>query len=331
VSRWWAGLGTGQRVGAVVVALVIVLNAGAAALEAVVGGSPGGPASSSLSTGDDGLRAHADLLERLGRTVVRRQEPARVGDLAVPGTLVVAEPDAVAEDDAAAIAEFVAAGGRLVLTGRASAPLVRALTGGDLAVVEERAADELVVWVPTASTGRAQRLAGDRGSRWADPGELLPVAGPSDGGALAAIVEGRVGAGTVVAVADTALLHNANLARSDNAALAVALVDPMGPVVFAEWLRSGEASGLAAVPPSWKWTAAGLVVAAALGLWAAGARVGPPEPATRNLRPARVVHVDAVAAVLRRAPGATAAAPVPGAEPAGDTVASDRDPGGAPP
>ena len=165
---------------------------------------------------------------------------------------------------------------------------------------------------------------GDPGGRWGTPGPLVPLAG-GDRGDGAAIVAGDAGAGHVVALADTAPLQNRNLAVADNAALGLALATPTrapdaggggqeerGTVVFIESVHVATASGTDALPPAWKWTALGLAVAGAAGLWAAAARFGPPEPSARALRPARVEHVAAVAADLDRvtAHPAEAAAPL---------------------
>ena len=52
----------GQRVVVGVVALLVAVNVGLAGLRSLVGGEPGGPVSSSFSTGADGLEGYADLL-----------------------------------------------------------------------------------------------------------------------------------------------------------------------------------------------------------------------------------------------------------------------------
>jgi hypothetical protein len=185
-----------------------------------------------------------------------------------------------------------------VLAGAVNEPILAAATGHAVTHVDG-AAGELRVWVPNPVTGSAEVLAGDRGGRWEDVGPLVPLAG---GAGRAAVVAGPAGGGEVVALADASLLHNANLARADNAAFGLGLAGAGGrPVVFLESVHGFGGSGADAVPDSWKWALGGAAVALLVGVWSAAARFGPPEPQRRELRPPRRDHVDAVAAALDQA------------------------------
>lgn len=296
---WWEGLGRGQRVLVAALVAVVVANAALAGTRSLLGGEPGGPASSSFSTGADGLEAYADLLRADGRGVVRLRERVGPDDVDPGATIVVTDPGGLDPTEARALVDVVADGGRLVVAGPGAAPLVRATTGTPLEPVTADAADRLSVWVPGGPVGAARELAGDRGGRWRAAGPLVPVAGADD---QPAIVAGAAGRGTVVALADAALLHNAVLADADNAALGLALVGARDRrIVFVESVHGHSAAGLDAVPPGWKWAGAGLVAALVVALWSAGTRFGPPEPQRRALRPPRRDHVEAVAAGLDRA------------------------------
>jgi hypothetical protein len=104
-----------------------------------------------------------------------------------------------------------------------------------------------------------------------------------------------------VLVASSAPLQNDLLAQADDAAFAIDLAGTAGaPVAFDEYDhglgRTG--TGLAGLPTHWK---AGLLLgllAALVWMWSAARRFGPPERAERELIPARVLHVDAMALLL---------------------------------
>lgn len=297
MKAWWRSLGRAQRIAAVVVGLVVLVNVVLAGLGDVVPRSPGGPRSSTYGTAADGLAAYGDLLERSGHDVTRLRSRVRPDDLPAGATAFVTDPEQLSQSEGAALGRFVLDGGRLVISGRSAAPLVEALTGVPARIETFSAAEEIDVWVPTPFTGAATTLTGDAGSRWVSYGPLLPLAGV-DG--RATVVTAVVGEGRLIAVADTDPLQNRFLASADNASFGLALAGPGRPVVFVESAHGYAEGGLSAVPSGWKWAAAGLAVALALGLWAAGTRFGPPEPSERALRPPRGDYVDAVAATMGR-------------------------------
>lgn len=308
VVRWWTGLGRGQQALLAVVGLAALVNLSLSTVRSLTGGDPGGPASSSFSTGGDGLEGYADLVEAEGHPVARLRDGLGAADEPLDGTIVVVDPGPSVAGDVEQLARFVAGGGHLVLAGEGTTELLAGLTGAPVTWVGGAAVDRLDVWLAVASTGSARELAGDGGGRWEGLGPLVPVAG-ADG--AAAVVIADVGEGRVTALADARPLQNAHLGEADNASLGLALAGPArSPVTFLEPARrSGR--GLAAVPPGWKWAATGLAVTVALGLWSAGARAGPPEPRARALAPPRRDHVDAVAAGLDRVTPAGPLAPDP--------------------
>lgn len=294
----WVRLGRGQRVAVVVVVAALVVNLTLSAVDSMLGSDPGGPVSSSFSTGSDGLEAYADLLRRSGHPVTRVRDQLRPSDLPAGATAVLADAESLTPSEGKALLAFVAEGGRLVVAGQGSDQVVQAATGVAVRRGDGGRARRLRTWVPAPEVGSARLLAGDEGGRWRRVGPLLPVIG-ADG--EAAVVVGDAGEGRVVAVADASVLQNRNLSQADNAAFALAAAGPAGrPVVFVESVHGFAGGGLDAVPSSWRWAAAGLLLALVLGLWAAGTRFGPPEPAARRLRPPRLDHVRAVAADLDR-------------------------------
>ena len=293
---WWFGLGRGQRAGVAIVGLVVAINVVLAALGGIVGGEPGGPVSSSFSTGTNGLRGWSELLGRRGHSVVRLRSTLDEAGLDGSETVVVADPQGLSAPDARALVAFVRSGGRLVLVGESTVGLVRAVAGESVSVTS--ASGTSTTWVPAAEVRSVRRTVGAR-TAWSTAAGMLPVAGDDERHPTVLVAD--VGRGRVVAVSDTRTFQNGQLDRADNAALALDVVGPTTrTVVFAESLHGFGRGGLAAIPSSWKWTAVGLAAALVLGMWSAGSRFGAPEPQRRELRPPRLDHVAAVAADLGR-------------------------------
>ena len=199
VAGWWAGLGRGQRVVAVVVGAVVGVNLALAGLRAAIGSEPGGPASSSFGTGADGLEAMADLLEREARPVTRLRERVTPGDLPDGATVVVTDVQGLTAAEGRAVVDSVASGGRLVVAGPGAEALVQVLSSQPVSWVAGEAVDDLDVWVPVDVVGGARTLAGDAGGRWEATGDLLAVAG---GAGEPTVLVGDVGDGRLVALAD---------------------------------------------------------------------------------------------------------------------------------
>jgi hypothetical protein len=261
---------------------------------------PEGPPSSSYATTPSGLAAYASLLERRGHRVRRlRERPAdRLPDPGV--TVVLADPRSLGAGDPGALRRFAVAGGRVVVAGRGTERLLEALAGGPRPVRDRGGPRTVVAAGRPAPETEDVGTVSSAGAGWEKrPAATDPVLGAP--GAAPLLVVGRVGRGRVVALADSAPLQNAGLARADNAALALRVAGPRErPVVFAESVHGYEpARGLAALPGRWQVALGGLLLAAIVALLAIGRRFGPPEQASRPLPPA--------AARVRRRPGRDAA------------------------
>lgn len=299
--RWWLSLGRAQQLVLALVAVVVAANVGLMGLRSAIGGgSPGGPTSSSFSTGADGFEAWADLLVASDRAVIRRRDRVEPGVLPSGATVVLADPAALNPDEARVMLDAVVDGARLVLVGSDTAPLLEVAVGGPVEVTQVDPAPLLTaVHGSEAVIGSARSVAGDRGGRWR-VADTVHVHLEDEQG-RPAVLSVTLGDGEVVAVADSAPLQNRNLAKADNAALALGLAGPgSAPVVFVESAHGFASGGLDAVPSSWKWAAGVGALTLVLGLWWAGTRFGPAEPHQRELRPPRIDHVRAVAADIDR-------------------------------
>lgn len=288
--RAWKAIG-------LVVAAVVAVNLLLQRIDRATG-TPGGPTSSSFATAPGGLAAYAELLDRNGHRVVRLRTPPAESALDQGSTLVVLDPQGLTDDDAHALRAFVESGGRLVAGGRGAGEWLGPLL------------DHPPVWAPRGPvTARplvpAPELAGVRavrataGGSWEESGGTLPaVAGPVR--VLLTIAE--PGDGRALLLADASPLQNRLLDRADNAALGLGLAGSRDrPVVFAESVHGyGRTSGLRAIPGPWRWTLAGLLVAALTWMVARGRRLGPPERARRALAPPRREYVEALGATLAR-------------------------------
>jgi hypothetical protein len=301
VSARWRGP-------AIAVAVVAGLIFVAVLLGAATPG-PRGPASSSYATSPRGAAAWAMLLERSGHRVTRLRVRLDDADLDPRATLVLLDPDAVADGEVAALDDFLRDGGSAVLGGAESDDdwLREAVPGVPRRrPVGDRSAEPLV---PVAQTRgvRSIETAGD--AAFGPGGRLLPVAG---GRAGAIALAGGSGGGRVTVLADAAPVQNRFLGRADNAAFALNIAGGAGrPVVFAELQHGYGRTGLAALPARWK-VALVLAALAALALMISrGRRLGPAEAPERELPPPRRAYVDALADALGRThrPDA-AAAPV---------------------
>lgn len=272
---------------------VVAVNVVLVVLDGVLEGAHG-PPSSAFATSPPGLAAYAELLEQYGHPVVA----AGRFDFDPSHTAVLADPGALDRDVADALRRFVDDGGRLVAGGRSAVAWL------------ERVVEDAPVWVSgtpgrvatdpdePATRGTASVVTGE-GGRFADVGSGRAVAGTPS---RALVTVDRVGDGVVVALADVSPLHNARLARADNAALGLVLAGDDGrTVAFVEGVHGyDEGTGWAALPARWRWAVAGLGVAAATFLWARGRRLTPPEEPERPRPPPRRAYVDALAAALAR-------------------------------
>jgi hypothetical protein len=297
VNERWEALGRGQRIAIVVVAGLLLLGLLGDTYSSLVGSTPGGPASSSRSTGGSGLSAWAELIERRGGVVVAEGEDLADLELPADATAVLADPgdlDARATD---ALRGFVSGGGRLVLLGDSTAAVIGSLTGDEPG--REGGRGPVRPWVAVPELDAVERIEGDGAARWAGSGGLAAVAGGPDGSPF--LLVGDVGEGRVVALPTADVVSNRLLDEGDNAALALSLVGPLDrPVVFLDAVHEAAGGGLDALPETARAVGLGVLVALGVAVWAVAGRFGPPEPQERQLRPARLDHVDAVAADLDR-------------------------------
>jgi hypothetical protein len=288
LSRPW-------RIGLGVLAAVVAFNVGLAFVRSLTGGTPGGPPSSSYSTGAEGTAAYAELLERSGHGIERLRRPPSEATLDPRETLLLLDPGFVSREDARALGRFVREGGRLVVSGASGDWLDGVIGQPPEWRPEELPSPDVLAPVPEVAGVRSVTTAG-RGV-WTGGG-ALPALGSGD---RALLVVARDG-GRVALLADPTPLENGLLDEADNARLGVGLAGPAArPVRFLESFHGyGEATGLGAVPARW-WAAFGLLSAAAIVLMLArGRRLGPAQAPERDLPPPRRVYVESLGGVLAR-------------------------------
>jgi Domain of unknown function (DUF4350) len=282
---------------AVVVGAVIAANIVVAGIDRLAGGTEG-PRSSSYATAPEGLAAYADLLARSNHPVTRLRSPLDEDPPPPATTVVVLDPPGLSQAEARALGDFLAAGGRLVVGGRGPHPWLSeilpdapAWTGGGV--------HEAGMLAPASEVAGLTAVRAGAEGYWSESGATLPALGR---GAKSIVNVAAAGRGRAVLLADATILHNRNLARAENAALGLRIAGEAGrPVTFVESVHGyGAASGLGALPTSWR--AAGVIgmVAALVLLWARGRRLGPPEDEARPLPPPRRDYVVALAGALAR-------------------------------
>lgn len=311
MNRWWSNRSRGQRFVLAVIGSILAVNIAATALGSAIDRGPSGTPSSPRATAVDGLAGLVELLRETDHDVTVTTGDLGVGDLDPAATVFLIDPLDLEPADVEALTAFTTAGGRLVLAGPTTIGVLTSTTGvtavpGIAGPPDEsepaddsEPTDEITVTDRSGLAGRARVLAGDAGHRWSDTDGLEPIAGPDD---RPFALTAPVGAGRVIALADTEPLRNRNLARADNAAFGVALAADR-PVVMIDRTDPPDETGFAAIPTHWRWTGVALAFATVLALWSFGTRFGPPEPDERPLRPARMDHVAAVAAgIVRQRP-----------------------------
>jgi len=212
--------------------------------------------------------------------------------------VVVLDPDVVAPRQAQALRRFAGRGGRVVAGGRRPGGWVPVLLGtrADPVWLDDapERARALLPAPETAGVGTV-RTAGE--GAWRAVGATLPAVAAQERPVL---LLARAGRGRIALLADPSPLQNRLLGEADNAALALALGGP-GPVTFVESVHGyGEARGLAALPARFKWALGLLALAGLTFVVARGRRLGPPELPHRELAPARLDYVEALATTLAR-------------------------------
>jgi hypothetical protein len=293
-ARGGAALTRPWKIGLGIVATLVAIDLALRFLGSVTGGTPGGPRSSSYATGRTGLGAYAELLGHSDHPVDRLRKLPHSLHLDPAETVVLLDPPFVAERDALALRDFVAAGGRLV-AGGADHDWLRSLLARPPAGVAEGVSDPRV----SSRLAHVRRVETAASGAWSSPGSTEMLLGSPGAVVLA---EASIGRGRALLLADASPLQNRLLDHRDNAQLGLDLAGPRGrPVAFLETYHGyGSSSGLRALPVSWKLLLAGLALAALVYMVARGRRLGPPESPERELPPPRREYVDALAATLAR-------------------------------
>jgi hypothetical protein len=287
----------GWKIGLWIVAAVIVVNVGLAALRSATGGTPGGPTSSSYATAPDGAAAFASLLARAGHDVVReRVTPHRV-TLGSHDTVVVLGAPVVLPDDAIALRRFLLRGGRLIASADRAAWLRlvvdRPPTWGLHPVTLARPL------IPIVELNGVRRIESAGNGAWTRAGGSISALGDRQGSILAVAAVGR---GRALLLADSSPLQNAYLGRADNARLASALAGPSSRrvVVFETYHGYGRGTGIGAIPGRLQAAILLAGLSALVFMFARVRRLGPAEDAARPFAPSRREYVDALAATLAR-------------------------------
>jgi hypothetical protein len=255
---------------------------------------PGGPRSSSFATGADGLAAYSELLGRNGLDVEQLRQPIEDIQASADTTLVVLDPGSLSVEQTSSLRDFVSRGGRLV-AGGAPARWLNDLVPGLEWDPEPLPTAEVLA--PTVETTGVVGIRSAGGGSFSSYDGALPLLG-NDDRALAVVA--MVGRGEVVALADSSPLHNEYLDESDNAAFGVALAGDSRSVSFAESIHGYGATGLGALPASWKWALTLAGVAAIVFIAARFRRLGPPEEPASRPPPPRIAYVNALAGILAR-------------------------------
>ena len=284
-----------------------------------------GPSASSYATSGGGLAALASLLKSRGVEVIKLShsldDASNNNEILFDDVLVVLDQD-LSQAERRFIRARIDSGARVVAGGTPSAPwMSRVLNSPEPLQVDTGANG--TVSVPLDQDRQTLATTGSPLVWTQTPEPAKSLGFDQDGKTVVFEIAG------LIAVADTSILSNANLAKVDNAAFALGLLTPnltTGRVVFAEaglGFRSGRGAGLAAIPPNVRTMLIGFVLAAFLWMLAVGRRVGVADIADRPLPPGRYEHVAAVASLLDRAKGS---APAIGANVDGNNVDTNVDP-----
>ena len=239
-----------------------------------------------------GVGAWHDVLIELGRTVERSRVPI-VGATIDPATTVVVVDPEIDEFDrgyAQALLGHAEGGGRLVLVGVRNVGRLFDVTLDLTSTDESRAGliavSPLTAGVETVSVGEGTRYLGND----------LEVLVSDDVGAV--VVRWAHRRGEVIAVSDPWMFTNGWINGADNAVLAVRLTGA-GPVLFDEYVHGfGVDTGLSGLGAIIVTVVAVGTVAALVGMWAVGKRLGPAEQRARALPPSRAEYLDAMARSL---------------------------------
>jgi hypothetical protein len=298
---------------ALLVALGVVLAAYfasslASGLYTQPNGSPSGEASS-VDASPFGTEAMADLISQAHHDVQALTEPLSSAGLPLLSTLFVLDPTSPISPSVPTLRRYLLEGGDVVISGAEATPstLRRLLRSAVVPVWRDTPTGPAYVVVHTQADGGVTSVVGGPSGSWQVPTEPSPrrqVGGvivllAGAGGPLA--LEDSVGRGKVFLLATAYPLENGQLAEADDAAWALDLAGSSARAVAFDEYDHGlghTGTGLAGLPLHWKVALALGLAAALLWMWSAARRFGPPEVAESELVPARVAHVEAMAALL---------------------------------
>lgn len=292
-----AGHGTGRKVLSrtlIVLGAILVINLAILLLGRWLDPQTSGPFGSSYVTTQPGVGAWHDLLIALGRPSDRSRTSISDAQIEPGATIIVVDPEIVDFDRgyAAALLRHADGGGRVLLVGvRNLGPLFDLdleLSSAAEGVAHPTGAAPLTAGVDVVTVAAGTRYVGN---------SFETVIADETG---AVVVRWPHGEGDVIAVSDPWMFTNGWMGQADNAVLAVRLTGA-GPVVFDEYVHGFGAhagpSGLGATV----FTVIGVgVLAALVGMWAIGKRLGPAEQSARALPPSRGEYLNAMARSLDR-------------------------------
>jgi hypothetical protein len=295
------------------------------------------PRSSSYLSGPQGLRAMAEVVERMGVRVVRwrGRTQALQAEAAEPATLVVADPSVTLRaDDVLTILDWSASGGDLVLGGEGTTPVMRCLgysprllvldsvrvrapSGRDAGWVHAELRKEIDAEV----TIRDGPLSSGADAVVCPPAAISAadtVLRSVDGAPVAVrltrrdtVTMTRDGSSTILLLSDMALLNNRGLREAEIPEILLgSLLSRSRAVVFDEYhqgfaQRGSVASAAIAWTRSspwgwlfWQWAIVGL-----LAFVAGAVRFGPVRVGVTRKRRSPLEHVKALATALAAARG----------------------------
>lgn len=258
------------------------------------------PQATSFSSAPEGLRAAFEYLTELGHEAVALR---RFEELPESGTIVVATDQPLArgftDAEAARLAEWVTAGGRLVLIGPYADEALGGL--GDPGALRSDGEDgSLTPLLPSPNVPHgAVVMPGPGRVRIADPAWVSVYA---DAAGSALLVR-AAGDGEVIWLADRYAVSNEGIGTADNGALVVRLLAARPPVYFDEYHHGFVTAdtALGRVSPGGQAALVGGLLVAVVLLAARGRRLGPaiadePTPVARTL-----AYVDSLAELYRTA------------------------------
>lgn len=277
---------------ALIIALIVAGNLLVIIMARWLDPQTSGPFGSSFVTTEEGVGAWHDLLSELGRSTERSRAPLTEVVLPTDTTVVLVDPtEGLDAAYASALLDHAESGGRVVLVGVANVARLFDLDLDLTRTVQDDAP------VPGGLTGGVGAVDARSDARYA-LGDLEAVVGDARSALVARAVRGD---GDVIVVADPWLFSNADIGLADNAVLAVRLTGS-ADVVFDEYVHGfGLDQGVSGLAESVVTFVVVGVIAALLGMWAVGKRLGPPEQQQRALPPPRSEYLEAVGRSLEHA------------------------------